>query len=194
MKILEIIAVVFGILSVWYARKEDIKVFPTGIISVLIFIYLFFVGRMYANAGINVIYVLTNVYGWYNWSRKNENESVVKISKNTPKQNLVLISVAVVFYVGVFLLLRWTNSDDLDYIHSSKPWMDALNSTIFLCATLLMTVKKLENWYFWLAGNIISIPIFIVQGYYFTAFQYVVFLVLAISGLNSWKKKEAKNE
>ena len=66
----ELIAVVFGIASVWFARKENILVFPMGIISVLIFIYLFFTGRMYANAGINVIYFFTNAFGWYNWSRK----------------------------------------------------------------------------------------------------------------------------
>ena len=86
-------------------------------------------------------------------------------------------------------MLRWYNRADLEYINSSKSWMDALNSTIFMCATILMTVKKLENWHFWLLGNVISIPIFLVQGYYFVAFQYSVFLILAISGLKEWKKK-----
>lgn len=188
-KYLELIAVIFGIASVWYARKEDIKVFPFGILSVLIFIYIFFAGKMYANAGINAVYFLTNVYGWYNWSRKRDDEHVVKITRNTPKQNVFIILFAIVFYIVVLLLLRWYNRADLEYIHSSKSWMDALNSTIFMCATFLMTVKKLENWHFWLLGNVISIPIFLVQGYYFVAFQYAVFLVLAISGLKEWKKK-----
>ncbi len=194
MKILELTAVVFGIISVWYARKEDIKVFPAGIISVAIFIYIFFRGGMFANAGINIIYLITNTYGWYNWSRKNNEEHVVKIARNTSKQNMLVMLFALVFYAGVLILLRWYNRADEAYIHSSKPWMDALNSTLFLCATLLMTVKKLENWHFWIAGNVVSIPIFIVQGYYFTSFQYAVFLALAISGLSEWKKKAAGNE
>jgi nicotinamide mononucleotide transporter len=189
MNYLEITAVIFGIVSVWYARKEDIKVFPFGILSVLIFIYIFFVGKMYANAGINAVYFMTNMYGWYNWSRKSDDEHVVKITRNTSKQNLLVILFAVVFYVTVLFLLRWYNRADLEYINSSKSWMDALNSTIFMCATILMTVKKLENWHFWLLGNVISIPIFLVQGYYFVAFQYSVFLILAISGLKEWKKK-----
>ena len=189
MNYLEISAVIFGIASVWYARKENILVFPFGIISVLIFIYIFFVGKMYANAGINAVYFLTNMYGWYNWSRKTDDEHVVKITRNTPKQNLLVILFAVIFYAAVLFLLRWYNRADIEYINSSKSWMDALNSTIFMCATILMTVKKLENWHFWLLGNVISIPIFLVQGYYFVAFQYSVFLILAISGLKEWKKK-----
>ncbi len=189
MKSLELIAVIFGIASVWFARKEDIKVFPFGILSVLIFIYIFFVGKMYANAGINTVYFLTNAYGWYNWSRKSDNENVVKITRNTRKQNICTVVFAVLFYVAVLFFLHWYNRADLEYMNSSKAWMDALNSTIFMCATILMTVKKLENWHFWLLGNIISIPIFLTQGYYFVAFQYAVFLVLALSGLKEWKKK-----
>lgn len=189
MNYLELVAVIFGIASVWYARKENILVFPFGILSVLLFIYIFFAGKMYANTGINIVYLLTNAYGWYNWSRKRNNKHVVKITKNTTKQNVLIILFAVVFYVGVLFLLRWYNRADLDYLQSSKAWMDAMNSSIFLCATILMTVKKLENWYFWIAGDVISIPIFLAQGFYFTGFQYAVFLVLALSGLKEWRKK-----
>ena len=185
----ELIAVVFGIASVWFARKENILVFPMGIISVLIFIYLFFTGRMYANAGINVIYFFTNAFGWYNWSRKKNEEHVVKITRNTSRQNWLIIVFAIVFYIAVLLLLRWYNRADAAYLHSSMPWMDALNSSLFLCATILMTIKKLENWHFWIAGNVVSRPIFLIQGFYFTSFQYAVFLVLALSGLSLWRKK-----
>ncbi len=185
----ELIAVVFGIASVWFARKENILVFPMGIISVLIFIYIFFTGRMYANAGINLIYFFTNAFGWYNWSRKKNEEHVVTITRNTSRQNWLIIGFAIVFYVAVLLLLRWYNRADAAYLNSSMPWMYALNSSLFLCATILMTIKKLEICHFWIAGNVVSIPIFLIQGFYFTSFQYAVFLVLALSGLSLWRKK-----
>ena len=88
-KIIEIVAVVFGVLSVWYAHKENIWVFPFGIINVLIFIYIFISTQLYANAGINVVYFLTNVYGWYNWSRTKDGQDSLQISRNTLNQNVL---------------------------------------------------------------------------------------------------------
>ena len=193
-KLLEVAAVAFGILSVWFARKENIWVFPTGIINVLMFIYIFFGARLYANAGINVLYLITNIYGWYNWSRKTNQESTVKITRTSKKENIFISLFAIVFYAVVLILLRWYNRADTSYVNSYVPWMDAFNTSLFLCATILMTVKKLENWVFWILGNVISIPITISQGLYFTGFQYTVFLVLAISGYLVWKKKAMMNE
>lgn len=189
MKIIELVAVVFGILSVWFASRESIRVFPTGIINVLLFIYIFFIARLYANAGINVLYLITNIYGWYNWSRKIDDKNVLEISRTTARQNTYIILFAAVYYISVLLLLRWYNKSDLTYVNSYVPWMDAMNSSLFLCATILMTKKKLENWIFWILGNVISIPITISQGLYMTSFQYLVFLFLAISGYVGWKKK-----
>ncbi|MBP1665003.1 MAG: putative rane protein [Bacteroidetes bacterium] len=189
MKIIELVAVVFGILSVWFASRESIRVFPTGIINVLLFIYIFFIARLYANAGINVLYLITNIYGWYNWSRKIDDKNVLEISRTTARQNTYIILFAAVFYISVLLLLRWYNRSDPAYVNSYVPWMDAMNTSLFLCATILMTKKKLENWIFWILGNVISIPITISQGLYMTSLQYLVFLFLAISGYIGWKKK-----
>lgn len=189
MKYLEIIAVIFGILSVWYARKERILVFPFGIISVAIFIYIFFAGKLYANAGINVVYLLTNVYGWYNWARPQKDNEQLQITKNSAKQNITIGFLAVLIYFGVIFLLRWYNRNDASYLQSYFPWFDTLNTSFFLCATILMTVKKVENWLFWILGNVISIPFFLTQGLYFTSFQYGVFLVLSVLGYLEWKKK-----
>lgn len=189
MNYLEAFAVIFGILSVWYARKENILVFPFGIINVLIFVYIFFVSKLYANAGINIVYFLTNVFGWYNWSRTNNGDEGLQISRTTERQNLILLVVTIILYFSVLFLLRRSNADDPTYINSILPWIDASNSSLFLMATVLMTIKKVENWVFWLAGNIISIPIFLSQGLYFTSLQYVVFLVLATLGFIEWRKK-----
>jgi len=189
MNYIELVAVVFGILSVWYARKENILVFPFGIISVGIFVFIFFTNRLYANAGINIVYLLTNVYGWYNWSRPQKEDEKLQITKNSAKQNIMISLFAVIIYVAVILLLRWYNRNDATYLHAIAPWIDTLNTSFFLCATVLMTVKKLENWIFWILGNVISIPFFLSQGLYFTSFQYAVFFVLAVMGYVEWKKK-----
>lgn len=188
-KILELFAVVFGVLSVWYARKENILVFPFGIVNVLIYIYICITARLYANAGINVVYFLTNVYGWYNWSRTNENDESLQISRNSNKQNVLWFLLAIILYGAIVWILRTANQDDAVYLNSILPWIDAMNTTFFLCATVLMTIKKVENWWFWIAGNVLSIPVYFSQGLYFTSLQYAIFLVIAIAGLREWNKR-----
>ena len=189
MNIIEIIAVVFGVLSVWYAHKVNIWVFPLGIINVLIYIYICISARLYANAGINVVYFLTNVYGWYNWSRTNEDQSVLQISRNTNIQNLLWFLSAIVMYVIIVWILRTAHQTDTVYLNSILPWIDGMNTSFFLCATVLMTMKKVENWWFWIAGNVLSIPVYFSQGLYFTSLQYAIFLVIAIMGLKEWNKR-----
>ncbi|MFZ6037631.1 MAG: nicotinamide riboside transporter PnuC [Bacteroidota bacterium] len=186
---IEMFAALLGIISVWYARKENILVFPFGIANVLIYIYICFTARLYANAGINAVYLISNIYGWYMWARKDENNGSLQITRNTSKQNVwSWVSVAIV-YVAAFFVLREANKTDPDYLHSYLPYIDSFNTSFFLVATILMAVKKAENWVFWIIGDLVSIPIFISQGLYFTGIQYTVFLVLAILGWIEWKKK-----
>ena len=191
-EIIEIIAVVFGVLSVWYAHKENIWVFPLGIINVLIYVYICITARLYANAGINVVYFITNAYGWYNWSRTNDQDGALQISRNTARQNVFWFLSAIVLYVAIVWILRTAHQTDTEYLNSILPWIDGLNTSFFLCATVLMTMKKIENWWFWIAGNIISIPVYFSQGLYFTSFQFAIFLVIAIMGLKEWNKRWAK--
>ncbi|MDO5665765.1 MAG: nicotinamide riboside transporter PnuC [Bacteroidia bacterium] len=186
---IELIAALLGIISVWYARKENILVFPFGIINVAIYVYICFAARLYANAGINVVYLISNIYGWYMWSRVDENSQKLQIKRNTSKQNVIVWIAIVLIYIGVFFLLRYVNRTDMDYIQSYLPYIDSFNTAFFLVATILMALKKLENWLFWIIGNIVSIPIFASQGLYFTSAQYAVFLVLAILGYRGWRRK-----
>ena len=185
-QLIEIIAVVFGVLSVWYAHKENIWVFPLGIINVLIYIYICISARLYANAGINVVYFLTNVYGWYNWSRTNDEQGTLQISRNTNKQNALWFLSAILMYGVIVWILRTAHQTDTEYLNSVLPWIDGMNTSFFLCATVLMTMKKIENWWFWIAGNVLSIPVYFSQGLYFTSLQYAIFLVIAIMGLREW--------
>ncbi|MEA4904749.1 MAG: nicotinamide riboside transporter PnuC [Petrimonas sp.] len=186
---IEPVAAAFGVLSVWFARKENILVFPFGIINVLIYVYICFAARLYANAGINVVYLVTNIYGWYMWSRIDGDGRKLKIKRSTFKENVISRTAVVVIYVMLFFLLRYVNRNDTDYIQSYLPYIDSFNTAFFLVATVLMALKKLENWQFWIIGNIVSIPIYASQGLYFTSAQYSIFLILAILGWKEWKKK-----
>ncbi len=186
---LELFAALLGIISVWYARKENILVFPFGIANVLIYVYICFIARLYANAGINVVYLISNIYGWYMWSRTDADSQKLQITRNSPKQSVISWAAVVLIYVAVFFLLRFVNRTDTEYIQSYLPYIDSFNTAFFLVATILMALKKLENWQFWIIGNIVSIPIYASQGLYFTSGQYTVFLVLAILGWREWKRK-----
>ena len=190
---IELTAAIFGVISVWYARKEKILVFPFGIINVAIYIYICFEARLYANAGINMVYLASNIFGWYMWSRTGDDNQKLQIRRNSPRQQIITWSSVLLIYVAVFFLLRWVNRDDAAYLTSWLPRIDAFNTSFFLVATVLMAVKRLENWHFWIIGNIVSIPIYASQGLYFTSGQYTVFLVLAIMGLREWNAKAKRN-
>ena len=133
--------------------------------------------------------LISNIFGWYMWSRSNDDFSKRQISRNNSLQNILAWISVIGIYIVVFFMLQWVNRDDIAYMQSWLPWIDAFNTSFFLVATLLMAIKKLENWQFWIIGNIISIPIYASQGLYFTSLQYAVFLILAILGYKEWKAK-----
>ncbi|HPT14352.1 MAG TPA: nicotinamide riboside transporter PnuC [Bacteroidales bacterium] len=179
---LEFVAVILGILSVFFARNENIWTYPTGIVNVLIYVYLCFSAGLFADMGINVFYFIMSVYGWYNWSRRDENSRHVPVSRLTTWQwvyNVALI-------LGFFGLL-WFILDN--YTPSTVPMFDSFTTALFIIGMWLMARKKIENWLAWIAGDILVIPLFAYKGLVFTGFQYVVFTALAISGYIEWKKK-----
>lgn len=185
----EFVAVVLGIASVWYARKESTLVYPTGIVSVLIYVYICFNARLYADAGINFFYFITSVYGWYNWTRKINVDDVLHISTNSRLQQAAAIAFTFIFYWLIIGLIWLFNRDDTAYMQSWVPWIDSFTTAIFLVAMVLMARKKIENWVYWIAGNIVSIPMYYMKGLVFTSFQYMVFLILAILAFIEWRKR-----
>lgn len=180
---LEVIAVFFGILSVLFALKEKILVYPTGIISVVIFIYIcYHMVQLYADMGINVLYFVMSIYGWYKWSKKDENKKNLPISScNTKEVILSLSGVLFCFLFLSFILKRFTDS--------TVPLWDSLTTAIFIIGMLLMAFKKIENWIAWIVGDFISIPLYFHKGLVLSSIQFTVFLVLAILGYLAWKKK-----
>lgn len=179
---LEFIAVAFGLLSVWFAKKENILVYPTGIVNVLIFVYLCFHAGLYADMGINLFYFLMSVYGWYAWSKKGAARKTLPITRCNLFYWGIMFTVLVVLFVALRLILvRFTDS--------TVPTTDALTTAIFIIAMWLMARKKIENWLAWIVGDIISIPLYAYKGLILSGFQFFIFLLLAISGYLEWRQK-----
>ena len=185
----EIIAVIFGILSVWYAQKANILVYPTGIISTVIYIFICFFAQLYADMGINVFYTSMSIYGWYMWTRRDKNQKVLPIRWNTKKEQVLGILMIPVLYVLILGLIWIFMKDDPNgYMNTYVPYVDSFTTSIFLIGMWYMARKKIENWIYWIVGDVISIPLYFAKGLVFTSFQFTIFLVLAIMGLIHWKR------
>ena len=185
MNILEIIAAATGILSIWFNRKANILVYPIGIISVLLYVYICFGAKLYADMGINAFYFILNVYGWYNWTKPRA-EGNLKITFQNQGHRWIAIGIsAVLFGFLAFILSRFTDSD--------VPLIDAFTSALCILGMYLTTQKKVENWIYYLIADAISIPLYIYKGLYFSSIQYAVFTILAIMGLVEWRKEALKN-
>jgi len=180
---LEIIAVVFGFLSVWCSKKNNIWVFPTGMISTAIFVYLLVQWELLGDMMINGYYFIMSVYGWYLWSRKVDNIPVTKISKTTYKEQkisfFIFIATLLFVYVVYKAFNKWTNW---------VAYADTITTAIFFVGMWLMAKRKIENWLFWIVGDIISVPLYFYKGFTFTSFQYLGFTFIAIFGYYAWKK------
>jgi len=184
---LEAVAVIFGILSVWFARKENIWVYPTGIINVLVYVYLCFFAGLYADMAINAFYFLMSVFGWYNWTRRVDATHHVPISTLNAKQRLFYILLIAVSFVIIYYILS-------NFTKSTVPVLDSFTTSLFIAGMWLMAIKKIENWLLWIVGDIMVIPMFAIKGLAFTSVQYIVFLVLAIMGYIEWRKRIKSNE
>jgi nicotinamide mononucleotide transporter len=179
----EYIAVITGLLSVWYARKENILVYPVGIISVLLYVYLCYFAGLYADMGINAFYFFMSIYGWIKWSRKDIQTHTARIITRCSKVE----TVAGIAATAVFsLLLYWVLSE---YTNSTVPMLDSFTTAVFIVGMWLMALKKIENWIYWIIGDSICIFLFPFKGLVFSGVQYMVFLVLAIAGLMEWNKR-----
>jgi nicotinamide mononucleotide transporter len=180
--ILEIIAVLCGLASVWFMKKEQILVYPFGIINVLIYVYICYAGKLYAYAGINVFYAVMSAYGWFNWLRKNQREERIHITRLKLPEIIFYTFLILVFFILLRILLD-------HYTNSEIPSWDSFTTAVYIIAMWLLARKKLEHWLLWIVGDIISVGIFIWLGLYFSAFQFVVFTVIATLGFLEWKGK-----
>lgn len=177
----ELVAVLFGLLYVWYMRKERSVAFLYGIINVLIYVYICLNARLYAYASINVFYFGMSIYGWYMWSRGDVNKPLVI----TRSSNIMLIG-SMIAIVVMFLVIRAILGK---YTDSTMPFWDALTTAIYIIAMWMTAIKKLENWLLWIAGDLVSILLFAFEERYFSSLQFMVFTVFAILGYLEWRRK-----
>jgi len=178
----EALAVITGLMSVWYAKKENILVYPTGIVSVLIYVYLCFTVKLYAEMGINAFYFFMSIYGWVKWSRKSGDKPARPITWASGREWIYLVAGFAVSFIILFYVLK-------NYTDSNVPFWDALTTAIFIIGMWLMALKKIENWLFWIAGDLISVPLYASKGLALTGIQYTIFLALAVAGYLAWRKK-----
>ena len=187
---LEYIAVFAGIISVWFSKKENIWVYPTGLINTLFYIYLSFKGGLLGEASVNFYYTIMSIYGWIRWSKKDDNKNIVlQISasnKKEWKEQLIFFSV---FYLVIYSSLSYLKTN---FAPEAIPWADAFASASAFTAMWLMTKKKIESWYWWIITNIASIPLYFVKHYVFTSVYYFILLIMAIFGLMEWINRYEK--
>lgn len=181
--LLEFIAFVFGILSVWFARKQNILVYPTGLVATTITVYLLFTAGYLGDMMINFYFSIMSIYGWFNWSRKNNTTENLAISRTNNKQKtigilLFLTTIFVVFYIYKYF----------DYQIKTENYFDILAAGIFFTAMWYMALKKIENWILWIFGNLIVIPLYAYRELGMLSLQYIIFTILAILAYLEWKK------
>jgi nicotinamide mononucleotide transporter len=181
--VLEIMAVFFGFASVWYSKQNNILVFPTGLISTSIFVYLLFKWQLLGDMMINGYYFIMSLYGWYIWTRKVDAKNVTPISRATKSEKIIAVIIFALTLVLVYQVYQfydmWTNW---------VAYVDTLTTALFFVGMWLMAKRKIENWYFWVVADIISIPLYLYKGLTFTSIQYFGFTILAIFGFLAWKK------
>jgi len=179
---LELIAVFFGLLSVWFSKNNNVLVYPTGIINTSIFVYLLVKWELLGDMIINVYYFLMSIYGWYYWTRKSNNEGYTPITRmhSTDIKIILIIIVSSVLFVSYLYSFFEKWSGFVSYV-------DIITTAIFFAGMWLMARRKIESWFFWILGDIISVPLYFAKGLAFSSFQYLIFTFIAIAGYYKWK-------
>jgi nicotinamide mononucleotide transporter len=184
---LEAIAVVTGIASVWFSRKENILVYPVGLINTLIYIYLSAQGQLFGEAAVNFYYTVMSIYGWVLWTKKDDSKHVaIHVQFSDRKMWLNQILFFACCFVAVYVALSYLKNE---FAPGAIPAADAFASATAFTGMWLMARKKVESWWWWIATNIASIPLYFVKGYVFTSVYYFILLILAIAGLVEWSKR-----
>jgi nicotinamide mononucleotide transporter len=178
---IEIVAVAVSALCVWLYARESVWSWPTGLVGVALYLVICYEYRLYADAGLQVVYIALQIYGWRQWLHGGANRTPIPITRTSGRMWLTLIGIGVAVYIPMgYFLKTWTNTD--------VPWWDSAPTVSSLLAQYLISKKKLENWWVWIATDLVYIPLFAYKKLYLTAGLYAVFIVLCIYGWLSWRR------
>ncbi|MEA9415754.1 nicotinamide riboside transporter PnuC [Flavobacterium sp. PL02] len=180
---LEFLVFVFGILSVWFAKKENIWVYPTGLIATVISVYLLYIAGYLGDMMINGYFSIMSIYGWYNWAKGTNQEDNLPITRTNNQEKIIGIGL---FFITIFVVFGIYKFFDYE-LHKDN-YIDILASGIFFTGMWYMAKKKIENWTLWIIGDIIVVPLYAYRGLGMLSFQYLIFTILAISAYLEWKK------
>ncbi len=200
---LESIAVIFGLLSVYFSIKKNIWVYPTGIISTVIFIYIMFVFGLLGDMMINVYYTGMSIYGWILWSKNSDDYIHVEVKKASTKDWKIgsLLFVASLLFVGLIYYYKPLIDNEFSmsnvklglYHLDWANYTDIVTTSLFLVGMYFMAKRNIENWIFWIVADIICVPMMFEKGLALTGLQYFVFTAMAIIGYIEWKKSLGKD-
>ena len=177
----EWIAVAFGIVSVYLSVREHVVSWPTGIVNVSLYVYIFLHAKLYADMGLQVVYVGINTYGWWNWLYGGENRTELHVTRISPRQAVGMAIAGAAGALALGTILKHTTD-------AALPYVDSTLTCASLVAQYLMTRKVLENWAIWVTADVAYVAMYIYKDLYPTAFLYAVFLVLATMGWFQWKR------
>ena len=183
---IEGLAALFGIISVYLGTRQNVWIWPTGIVNVGLYIIVFFQARLYAEMGLQVVYLLLSIYGWYVWLYGGAQHTVLRVTRSTPRLLLALLVVNVAAWLTLGTLLD-------RHTQAMLPWLDSLLATTSLVAQWMMTRKLLESWLVWIAVDTVYVPMFVSQELYVTAILYAIFFVLAGVGYRDWRSSWRAN-
>ena len=183
---IEIVIFIFGVLSVYFAKKENVLVYPTGIICTILSVYIMFHAKYYADMSINIYYSIMSVYGWFQW-KKITNGKVLSISRTNLKEKIIGIILFLITAIICIYIYKFFN-----YKLQINNYLDIFTTSLFFTAMWYMAKKKIENWTLWIVGNTFAVYIFFDRQLYIIAIQYIIFTILAISAYIELKKYLAK--
>lgn len=180
---LEFVAFVFGILSVWYAKKENIWVYPTGLIATIITTYLLYIAGYLGDMMINGYFSIMSIYGWYKWAKKGEDDMNLPITRTNTKEKIIGV---LLFFITIFVVFGIYTY--YDYTINKDNYVDIFTSGLFFTGMWYMAKKKIENWTLWIIGDLIVVPLYAYRGLGMLSLQYLIFTILAVSAYLEWKK------
>ncbi len=181
--ILELLVFTFGIASVLFAKKENILVYPTGLVATIITVYLLYKAGYFGDMMLNFYYSMMSIYGWWNWSRKKQDNSVILISKTNSKEKGIGSLMFIITIIITYGVYKYFGQEI-----KSENYIDIFTSGIFFTAMWFMANKKIENWILWIVADIITVPLYAYRGLGMLSLQYLIFTILAIQGYFKWKK------